>query len=193
MNSRASEYQLSKFGYYADFFTVPAANSIAVAWVFSEYPVSLKVFAAAIMVGFTGWTFLEYAFHRWGFHGAPRRTRLEHALHHIRPADYIGASSGVTGMIGGISFFVLTFIFGPQIGTGLLVGLVAGYIAYIYVHDRMHHAASFRAGSYLAFLHSNHEFHHRRFKVNYGVTSPLWDYVFGTYVRNQTKMENERA
>ncbi|MGH7175147.1 MAG: sterol desaturase family protein, partial [Minisyncoccia bacterium] len=74
---------------------------------------------------------------------------------------------------------------GPCIGVGLLVGLVMGYLFYIVVHDRIHHG-NIREGSLLATLDANHEYHHRRFKANFGVTSPFWDHVFGTYQRPPT-------
>jgi sterol desaturase/sphingolipid hydroxylase (fatty acid hydroxylase superfamily) len=32
-------------------------------------------------------------------------------------------------------------------------------------------------------LFKNHERHHQRWDVNFGVSTPLWDLIFGTYER----------
>lgn len=172
-----SNYALSRRGYYADFWTVPFATSIAVIWLFSLHTVTAEVFASAILAGLIAWTFIEYVVHRWGFHGFMSK---EHRLHHIHPNDFIGFSPVGTAIIGAMSFWALTYALGPVIGVGLLVGLVIGYFSYIAVHDRMHHG-HFARDSFLAKLNAAHEYHHRRFKVNFGVTSPFWDIVFGTY------------
>lgn len=177
------EFELSRRGYYADFFLVPVATSIAAIWLFTNHAVPLEVFTSSILVGVIAWTFAEYAIHRWVFHGKSLFMRKQHAFHHMRPHDLIGATSIFTSIFGAVAFWGFTATFGAVIGVGLLVGFVSGYLAYITVHDRFHHSESIKPGSTLAKLNRNHDFHHRRFRMNYGVTSPFWDIVFGTYQR----------
>ena len=43
-------------------------------------------------------------------------------------------------------------------------------------------------------LVSNHDLHHRKgVEKNFGVSSPLWDHVFRTYVRAQTLGADEET
>src|SRR5678815_4465653 len=180
-------FALSKAAFYADFLTVPAATTVAVFWMLSLHVFEPKAFASAVIAGFIGWTFIEYAAHRWVLH---RTFRGEHREHHIVPEEYIGVSPISTAVIGALSFWFLTTTCGPVMGVGLLVGLVAGYLSYLFVHDRCHHG-TVRGGSYLATLNSNHIYHHSRYRVNYGVITPAWDYIFGTYQINPVKPLNE--
>ena len=181
MRAIATSYGLSKRGYYADFVTVPLATSVAMIWLFSLHTVNAAAFGLAVITGAGAWTFAEYAIHRWSFHGnGPAATYAsEHRMHHIHPAEFIGASPVTTALVGAFGFWILTLLFGPALGVGLLVGLVLGYLFYIFVHDQMHHSTM--PGKYFAKLNAAHELHHRRFKVNYGIITPFWDHVFGTY------------
>jgi sterol desaturase/sphingolipid hydroxylase (fatty acid hydroxylase superfamily) len=168
---------LSRRAYYADFLTVPLATSIAIFWLFSLHQVRPEVFASSIMVGAALWTLIEYLAHRWVLHAFASR---EHRFHHIYPAAFIGVSPLGTAGIGAIGFFLLTCLFGAVIGVGLLVGLVSGYLLYVHVHDRIHHG-DYRDGTYMGYLRALHDWHHKRFRVNYGVVTPIWDILFGTY------------
>lgn len=183
----ASEYALSKESYYADFFTVPFATSVALVWLFSLHTVSPIIFGAAVVVGFIAWTFLEYVIHRWFLHRAGAK---EHRFHHIYPAVFGGARPLTTAIIGAFGFFALVGAFGAVIGVGLLVGLVFGYLAYFAAHDKMHHGRV-KSGTYLAKLNAAHDLHHRKYGVNYGVLTPFWDIVFGTYAVNTARPRNE--
>lgn len=177
------DFALSKRSYYADFLLVPPATLIAIVWLFTNHtPVRLDVFVSSVLTGALAWSFAEYAIHRWVFHGKSLWLRQQHGYHHMRPAALIGVSSVATTIFGALTFWALTMVFGPVIGVGLLVGFVLGYLAYIVAHDRFHHGAE-NAGSMMATLNRNHDFHHRHFRMNFGVTSPLWDMIFGTYQR----------
>lgn len=183
-----SAYALRKRDYYADFITVPIATAIAVMWLLSLHIFQPVPFASAVIAGFISWTFIEYAMHRWVFHGLGRK---EHSIHHIAPADFIGFTPLTTAIIGAVAFWFLTVALGALLGVGMLVGLVFGYLSYLIVHDRIHHG-TVRQGTYLATLNSNHDYHHYRFRVNYGVITPVWDYIFGTYQLNPARPANER-
>lgn len=187
MTTTDSTYSLTKSGYYADFVTVPFATAVAVFWLLSANTFVPLLFANGLLAGLFSWTFLEYATHRWILHRTHAR---EHRFHHIFPEEFIGVSPVTTAVIGAFSFWFLTTFFGPNLGVGLLVGLVTGYMAYLYVHDRVHHSM-IRGGGYLADLNRNHAYHHDRFRVNFGVITPAWDIIFGTYQKNPAKPLNE--
>ena len=55
-----------------------------------------------------------------------------------------------------------------------------GYFAYIILHHAIHHWTVV-PGSTLYALKMRHRMHHRGDDVNFGIVTPLWDRVFGTY------------
>jgi sterol desaturase/sphingolipid hydroxylase (fatty acid hydroxylase superfamily) len=60
------------------------------------------------------------------------------------------------------------------------VGFVGMYVAYEVVHRRLHtHRGVGAVGRYLRRHHFHHHFGNPR--LNHGVTSPIWDVVFGTF------------
>jgi sterol desaturase/sphingolipid hydroxylase (fatty acid hydroxylase superfamily) len=64
----------------------------------------------------------------------------------------------------------------------LFAGLVSGYIAYDMLHYSTHHFQLRSAA--LKFLRRHHMRHHAgSWNDRFGVSSPLWDYVFGTMPR----------
>ena len=70
----------------------------------------------------------------------------------------------------------------PQAGTfdwkpSILAGIVAGYVVYSYIHSCLHQ------GIKLGKLRELHVQHHQRPDRNFGVTTLLWDRVFGTLDR----------
>jgi len=172
-----SNYRLSATRYYADFVTVPLA--ILAACIFGNQLAS-EAFVSSVMAGVLTWSLAEYWIHRSLFHGV-EPFKAEHRVHHIRPPDYIGASPWLTAAVIAVGGPVAFASLGSTVGAGFFAGILTGYFAYIFVHDRFHHARGL--GPVLAWLHARHEYHHRRERVNFGVTSPLWDLAFGTYAR----------
>jgi sterol desaturase/sphingolipid hydroxylase (fatty acid hydroxylase superfamily) len=62
----------------------------------------------------------------------------------------------------------------------MFVGLVAGYCSYEWLHYQAHHGAG--RLSLLKYLKKYHLLHHGETpNLRFGVTSPLFDYLFGTY------------
>ena len=175
MSRKSSQYELTAVGYYADWVSVPVAAAIAIFWLYASqwYPDPELAISAAIF-GAGTWTLIEYLVHRFAFHQV-EPYKHQHGIHHGYPADYIGVSPGVTIAILVALGFALPAALGPSLGIGYFVGLLGGYLAYIILHDRYHHGYSFD------WLRRNHEWHHRRPTVNFGVSSPLWDFVFQTY------------
>lgn len=174
---KSSNFTLTPFGYYIDFVSVPIMVAAA-AWY--AWPLDPVTFFNSFVAGVGLWTIAEYWIHKWVFHRPRLKLQTEHALHHRDPIAYIGASPWLTVFIG---FLIAGFgsqLLGTQVGIGLFVGLLTGYLCYVGLHTLYHHG---RPRGALRQLYLNHEWHHRRPRVNFGVTSPLWDVVFGTYQR----------
>jgi sterol desaturase/sphingolipid hydroxylase (fatty acid hydroxylase superfamily) len=175
-----SSYALSKRAYYADFVLIPAGIGAAVVYLFMSYRVPLDIFASAILIGVIGWSLAEYLIHRFIFHRI-EPLKHQHHLHHIAPVEYIGASSLATGAAFAGLLIGSVWLLGPVLGLGFAIGVAAGYYAYIALHDCFHHHKRLTPGSVVWRLYQNHEWHHRRVRANFGVSSPLWDILFHTY------------
>jgi 4-hydroxysphinganine ceramide fatty acyl 2-hydroxylase len=84
--------------------------------------------------------------------------------------------------------FPTWFWLGFKLADGLTVGVMAGYWWYGVVHHVVHHHANSSSPSYFNDLRAWHMRHHYSPKRgNFGVTTPIWDYVFGTTIRSQNK------
>jgi sterol desaturase/sphingolipid hydroxylase (fatty acid hydroxylase superfamily) len=139
----------------------------------------------AALWGVFSWSFLEYVLHR--FLGHEPRTRpnpfaTEHVRHHVE-GDYF-APSWKKALIAAITATLLgwasTAIVGFAPGLAFASGFVAAYVSYEVLHRREHtHAGS---GAYARWARRHHFCHHfTDSRSNHGVTSPIWDRVFGTY------------
>lgn len=69
--------------------------------------------------------------------------------------------------------------------TSAFIGAVAGYFVYISLHYVMHRPQHW-AYAFIPGLVTNHDLHHHKgIEKNFGVSSPLWDHVFRTYIRTE--------
>lgn len=139
----------------------------------------------AVACGVLTWTLLEYVIHRWMGHD--RRFKktpfgIEHVRHHIE-GNYFAPTwkkvmvAAITAPIVGVPAIAVA---GWVNGSLYVVGLLAFYGLYELLHRREHTHAG--VGPYGRFVRRHH-FHHHFVdgRKNHGVTSPLWDLVFGTY------------
>lgn len=147
---------------------------------------------AAVALGLALWTPSEYLLHRFLFHFRPRSPRQErlaflmHGVHHAQPQvkTRLVMPPAVSIPLAAIFFGGFHVLFGVLLGAGhwvgpVFAGFVAGYVAYDMTHYAIHHARG--GGSYFRRIRRHHLHHHgqtpdRRF----GVTTTLWDRVFGT-------------
>lgn len=162
-------FDLSRWAYFLDFVLVP----LAVAGLVATSPDALTARGLAIAAaGIVAWTLVEYWVHRLVFHGATPFEPM-HQMHHRLPKDMIGVASW--GTFAG--FAVVWLLTGPAFTTGFMLG----YLAYCVIHVRMHHGDRSRFSRYVAFMFEHHAGHHRGGKGNFGVSVPVWDFVFNTY------------
>jgi dihydroceramide fatty acyl 2-hydroxylase len=131
----------------------------------------------AIATGLALWTLLEYGIHRFAFHGF-----LPHYQHHEDPKDtkYINSPLWLSGGTSLALWVVLRVPAGSWARSGLtLAAIIAGYLAYEGVHLRIHSNAT--GGPLLTALRKRHYYHHfADDRYCYGVTTPVWDRVFGS-------------
>ena len=154
--------------------------------------VSPGAFAGALLGGLAFWTLLEYVLHRWVFHFTPNPNSelskdvhfLIHGVHHDWPHDpdrlvMPPVMSALLAIVLGYPIFLAV---GPRFFDPFFAGLVAGYIWYDMTHYAVHHMKPRTEAG--AKLRKHHFLHHFKTpKARYGVSTPLWDVVFGTLPR----------
>jgi len=152
-------------------------------------PLSIALWA---VFGVLSWTLLEYLLHRYVFHFEPAESSqlqrdaswLIHGIHHDYPwdRDRLVMPPTVTAIIAVLVWFGFRFLGSAE--HAWFAGLVLGYLWYDLTHYYLHHAAPVTPlGKWLRRYHLVHHF--QTPDVRYGITSPLWDFVFRTYPRDK--------
>lgn len=143
--------------------------------------------AIALVAGVLSWSLAEYCVHRWLGHdkrSMPNFFSTEHIRHHSE-GNYFApaykktlAAAVMVAMLLGLALLVGQL----RIGIAYAAGFVGFYLFYEVLHRLEHvHAGLSAYGRWARRHHFHHHFHNP--KCNHGVTSPLWDLVFGTYER----------
>lgn len=139
----------------------------------------------SLLLGVLTWSLLEYLIHRYLGHDRRYRKNVfarEHIRHHIE-GDYFAPTHKKAQAAALAAALVTPFAIlaaGPARGGAYVTGLMLFYTAYEILHRREHTSAGF--GAYGRWARRHHFYHHfENAKMNHGVTSPLWDIVFGTY------------
>jgi len=147
---------------------------------------SISVSLAGIAIGLFLWTFMEYGIHRFLFHYHPssdigvRMVFMVHSVHHAYPRD---STRLVMPLIASIPATLLFYyLFHWLLGNycfSVLTGMLSGYLFYDLLHYSIHHFNwNNRYFKYMKKAHLNH--HYMDTNAGFGVTSPLWDYIFST-------------
>ena len=138
-------------------------------------------------LGLFVWTLTEYTLHRYMFHWNPshawgkRFVFLFHGLHHDDPNDPTRLVMPPVPAL--LIMYLLWKFFGLFVAAeglnAFMAWFIVGYLIYDYIHFATHHfKMSSKVGRYLKKWHIRHHFAHE--KARYGVSSPLWDYIFRT-------------
>ena len=139
------------------------------------------------LAGTLAFTFSEYAVHRWVYHpphGASDKykeaTYNMHGFHHDYPKDKkrLAMPPVLAIVISTVLLFVFELIL-QQYAFACLAGFVVGYAMYLVVHYTVHMYPPPK--NKLKLLWVNHSIHHySENDILFGVSQPLWDYIFGT-------------
>lgn len=146
----------------------------------------------AFLAGLFFWTFTEYILHRFVFHYRPRNERqrkivfLFHGVHHATPQDKtrLLMPPVVSLPMASVIYLLLYLVVGKVFGLSYWVypmvsGFSLGYLTYDLLHYATHHLPMRgRISKYLKRYHMLH--HYKTPYARFGVSSPLWDIVFGT-------------
>ena len=147
---------------------------------------SILSIAEFFALGLIVWTLLEYIIHRYAFHYEPT-TRIGkqfhfivHGVHHDYPNDAkrLVMPPAVSVPLA-VLFYVLFFLLFGNSAPAIWAGFAGGYVCYDSIHYAIHHFPM--KSSLLNRLKQHHLRHHYHDDHSgYGVSSPLWDYIFRT-------------
>ena len=134
------------------------------------------------VVGFMSYGLLEYVVHRWVLHGPPSLARRGHAQHHREPRALISTPVFVIMTEALTIWGLLGLVLPAGLAAFLVFGLYAGYNYFALVHHCQHHRGHDLARvAYLQRLERLHHLHHHRQVVNFGISTTIWDRLFGTF------------
>ncbi len=176
---------------YVPVITLAAAGAVAVEGL------SLGGLALTFALGWVVWSLLEYWLHRTLFHWVPDASWGEqfhfvlHGVHHtwyrdrlrlvMPPAASLATGVAVYGLLRGISALLSPTLDDAWV-LGVFAGIVFGYLVYDMVHYYVHHGKP--RSKMMRALRAHHSKHHHnpRFQdKKFGVSTTIWDHVFGTY------------
>ncbi len=139
------------------------------------------------VVGAFAWNLAEYLLHRFAMHEMNGRGIMsrEHLEHHVK-AGWRFSSIHLLSWLGMLLVGGLVLapagwlVAGPAAAVAVWVGWAAAYFFYEYQHAVSHlRAPRGRYSTWVRHHHFHHHFGHPM--ANHGVTTPLWDHVFGTW------------
>ena len=142
-----------------------------------------------LAVGLLSWGLIEYGLHRFIFH-YHARSRLGvkllyqvHLSHHEDPEaiNRLFASLLLSMPIASTYWLLAWAVTGSWAAASyLFIGMASGYFYYEWLHFQCHHRTS--RLRFLKYLRKYHLLHHYKTpELRFGVTSPLFDLVFGTF------------
>jgi len=170
--------------FYHDFVVYPVLILSSLVLAFRGATVSEALLSVAtILFGYAVWTLVEYALHRFMLHHVPGLAEM-HKAHHDAPKALIGTPTLISLMaFAGLAFWPAVELAGLRLASAGMAGLLAGYLSYTLAHFAIHNLSMGRS-RWAPTLKRHHALHHYRGdERNFGVTTRLWDRLFGTFVQ----------
>lgn len=154
---------------------------------------SLAYVPEGFLLGLIVWTFAEYNIHRFFFHFCPRTPWQErivflfHGVHHAQPRlkTRLVMPPAVSIPMSALFLGLYYLLFGVVLGMPHWVGPVdSGFTLGYLIYDLIHYATHrfpMRRGKIFRYLKRHHMLHHYKTPdKRFGVSSPFWDWVYGT-------------
>lgn len=138
----------------------------------------------AMLAGLVAWTLVEYLAHRFVFHLRPRAGWLRelnlHLQHHEQPRAqaFLVIPLWFSLPVFALAWYAASVVF-PGTPAAATTGFTLGYLAYEWVHWRVHRAGG--PGAWLAGIRRHHmRHHHGASNRAFGFTTTFWDRLFCT-------------
>ncbi len=161
-------------------------------WLAIDQAASVGAVIGLTLAGLLVWTLSEYWLHRLLFHwhpkfkGGDQLNFIIHGVHHDHPNDRMRlVMPPAVGLpLAAIFLGIFVLILGTPTAFSVFAGFLIGYLIYDYTHYYLHHfVPKSRVGRRIREHHMRHHFQDHRY--GYGVSSPMWDYVFRTVPRSR--------
>jgi sterol desaturase/sphingolipid hydroxylase (fatty acid hydroxylase superfamily) len=155
-------------------------------WSITHTTLSGWITGGFFLIGLLFFTWVEYWAHRGLFHmdtTTKKREEIQytiHGVHHEFPKDKtrLAMPPLLSITLSTILLLLFRLIMGDYV-FAFLPGFLTGYAAYLSVHYMVHAYQPPR--NFLKYLWINHGTHHyKNGEMVFGVSSPLWDYIYGT-------------
>lgn len=155
-------------------------------WSVANTSLNAYLTIALFFIGWLVFSWVEYMVHRYVFHMKTYtvlRAKFQyimHGVHHEFPKDKdrLAMPPLLSVAISTILLLLLRLVIG-DFAFAFLPGFLVGYACYLGVHYIVH--AYQPPKNFLRALWINHGIHHyKNGDIVFGVSSPLWDYIYGT-------------
>lgn len=166
-------------------------SSTLVAISLRYHPESPLLSIGMFALGWLSFTWVEYITHRHVFHMeiyTAARKKIQymiHGVHHQYPKDKdrLAMPPVLSISIATALLFILKFLIGNLVFV-FLPGFLLGYAFYLLIHYIVHaHRAPKNMFRRLWINHGIH--HYKDHDICFGVSSPLWDHVYGTVPKSK--------
>ena len=150
-----------------------------------DSPPLLSVIGVFVLA-FLCWTLAEYLLHRYVFHFVREDNKLVKAFHYALPGYHHQKPYDanrlfmppVPALLILSVFFVIYYLFMGHFAWIFLAGFDLGYLCYANVHYLVH---TQKAPAAFKGLWKHHALHHHKYPDKaFGVSSRIWDRIFGT-------------
>ncbi len=164
-------------------------------WSITHTSLSPGLTIAMFAAGLLTFTWVEYNVHRYLFHiSVPTVFRkkfqyMVHGVHHEFPKDKdrLAMPPLLSITLATILLWFFRLLMG-DLAFAFMPGFFTGYAAYLSVHYIVHVYQPPK--NFMRKLWVNHAIHHyKNGETVFGVSSPLWDYVYGTTPERKLKKE----
>ena len=172
--------------------TVPLLLFVPIILIFlmlgsSHYRLEATSMVLLVLTGIFFWTFTEYMLHRFVFHYHAQTNFGKklfwtfHGVHHDYPSDPLRLVMvpSVSLPLAALFYLLFRLTLGVAYAAPFSAGFLSGYLFYDITHYAVHHfPIKGKVFGRLRELHMRHHF--QAPEALFGVSSPVWDYVFNT-------------
>jgi len=160
----------------------------------STYSVSFVNIFFLVVAGIFVWTFIEYILHKYIFHFDAKSEFgkkihfIFHGVHHDYPSDSrrLVMPPSVSIPLAALFYFIFIYLVGEVYVLPFFSGFIIGYLFYDLTHYAIHHFNMHN--KFWLEIKNHHMLHHYHNQdKGYGVSSPLWDLVFGSMFDKKSK------
>jgi sterol desaturase/sphingolipid hydroxylase (fatty acid hydroxylase superfamily) len=161
-------------------------SSALLYWSVTHTALSMGLTIGLFFLGVLAFTWVEYNVHRYVFHMrayTESRAKLQYTLHGVhhefpKDKDRLAMPPLLSVTIATILLLLFRVVMG-DFAFAFLPGFLVGYSGYLSVHYMVH--AFQPPKNFFKVLWVNHGVHHYKDgEIVFGVSSPLWDYIYGT-------------